>query len=363
LAKGVTNGKEKNVWKIKAENVPDVAWGASSRYLWDASSVEVDNKGRRVLTDAVYPLGTGKSFDQVALFAKLSVKFLSEELPGFPFPYPKITVFHGETKWGGGMEIPMMCNNGNAGGAARQAGVTLHEIAHTYFPFFMGTNERKYAWMDEGWATFFTSHNIGSISEGADELSGNIMYIGIAMGTETDLPTITPSVSARGTQMLGFASYVKASIAYYFLKDALGEDLFKKAMLEYINRWNGKHPLPYDFFFTFNDVAKEDLSWFWKPWFFESGYPDLSVKNVAVSKGKAELDIEKAGNVPVPIDLEISYTDGTKENIYKNTSVWKNGNKETKIEIKTEKEISKVELLTKRSPDANGKNNYYQVKK
>lgn len=361
LKNGLTNGKEKYTWKLKAENVSDVSWAVSNCYVWDATSVEVDDNGKRVLTDAVYP-PESKSFEEVALFSKLSVQRLSKNLPGIPFPYPKITTFNGELSGGGGMEMPMMCNNGAAPKVV-QAGVTLHEIAHSYFPFYMGTNERKYAWMDEGWATFFTSANIGDIVEAGnfDSFEGNIKGVSASMRNENDIPLIAPSISSKGN-LSSFNAYTKASTSYYFLKDALGDDLFKKALHEYINRWNGKHPIPYDFFFTFNDVAKQDLSWFWNSWYIEHGYPDLGVKSVTVQKRKTEIVIEKIGNVPVPIDLEITYSDNTKDNVYKNTSCWKDGNKEYKIELNNKKEISKVELLTKRSSDSNLANNIWEKK-
>lgn len=150
--KTVTNGNEKNTWHFKAMNVPDFSFGTSNKYLWDGSSIEVDYKtvtGKRVFVDACYEEGI-KFQDEVALFARLSIDYLSNEWPGIPYPYPKMTVFNGEQKFGGGMETPMMCNNGAYPNRAGQIGVTIHEIAHTYMPFYMGINERKYAFMDEG---------------------------------------------------------------------------------------------------------------------------------------------------------------------------------------------------------------------
>lgn len=360
LVNGATIKNEKTTWKLRAENVSDVSFATTNGYVWDGISAVVDENGKRVLTDAVYPTKS-KSWEDVAYYAKLSVENLSKQWPGVPFPYFKITVFNGETMGGGGMEMPMMCNNGMGGSAAGQAGVTLHEIAHNYFPFYMGTNERKYAWMDEGWATFFTSAMLPELVPGADEFSGNVLNVGRGMGIEMDLPMITPSLA--GGPMLNFNSYNKASVSYYVLKDILGDELFRKALHEYINRWKGKHPLPWDFFFTFNDVAKEDLSWFWNPWYFDRGFPDLGIKGVKSKKGRTEIVVEKIGNVPVPIDLIVTYTDSTTENIHKSTSSWKTGNKETKIELKTKKVVQKVELNSKLVPDSDAKNNVFEVTK
>jgi hypothetical protein len=360
LKTGPTKTNEKTTWKFKAQHTPDFSFSTSSGYIWDGISAEVDANGRRVLTDAVYS-PSQKSFEEVAGFAKMTVESLSKNLPGVPFPYPKITTFNGEQFGGGGMEIPMMCNNGLYPSRAGQAGVTFHEIAHTYFPFYMGINERKYAWMDEGWATFFTSAQLKNLVPDADEYTSNIITVGAMMGVENDQPTITPSIIARGP-MLGFTSYPKASISYAMLEDALGEELFKKCLHEYMARWNGKHPLPWDFFFTFNDVAKEDLSWFWNPWYFERGYPDLGLKDLKVKKGKAELTVEKIGNVPVPVDLVVTHIDGTTESVYKSVAVWKTGAKEIKVEFSPSKEIKKIELNTKTVPDSNPKNNSIELK-
>jgi hypothetical protein len=361
LTEGTTIGGDKVTWKLKADNVSDVSFALSSGYIWDGISAVVDNEtGRRVLTDAVYP-PQQKAFEKVAIYAKETVEDLSKKLPGIPFPYPKVTVFSGEQAYGGGMEMPMMCNNGIYPTKEGQAGVTMHEIAHTYFPFYMGINERKYAWMDEGWATFFTSAQLSDLEPDADEYTQNIKTVSTAMGTEYDTPSITPSVKTRGP-MYGFTEYPKASVSYAMLKDALGDELFKKCLDEYIHRWNGKHPLPWDFFFTFNDVAKQDLSWFWNPWYFDHGYPDLAVKDVKIKSGNAVVTVEKVGNVPVCIDLIVTYTDGTTENVHKSVSAWKSGNKETKVDFKTTKEIKKVEINEKLVPDANEKNNVFEMK-
>jgi hypothetical protein len=360
LINGATVNKEKNIWKIKAEGVPDVSFAVSSGYVWDGISAEVDANGRRVFTDAVFPIKS-KGWEEVAPYAKQSVENLSKVWPGVPFPYPKITTFNGETMGGGGMEIPMMTNNGMGYTPASQAGVTFHEIAHTYFPFYMGINERKYAWMDEGWATFFTSALLPNIVSKANEFSGNVLNVGRYMGKEFDTPMVLPSIATRG-QLLSFNSYTKASISYFVLQDILGDELFKKALHEYINRWNGKHPIPWDYFFTFNDVAKEDLSWFWKPWYFEQGFPDLAIKSAKIKGNDIDVVVEKIGTVPVPANLIVTYPDGSTEVFKKSASVWRSGNKEVKINFKVKKAIKKIEIDEWTVPDADEKNNVYEVK-
>lgn len=360
LKVGATLDKEKLIWKLKADNVPDFTFALSSGYIWDGISAEIDDKGARVLTDAVYsPMAEG--FANTAIHAKASVEYLSKEMPAVPFPYPKITTFNGEQGFGGGMEAPMMTNNGVYPTESGQLGVTLHEIAHTYFPFYMGTNERKYAWMDEGWATYITYDLVVKTFPEVDELTANISNMGREMGSERDMPIYSLSYATRGGS-LTFSSYIKSSVAYYFLREALGHDLFLKALHEYINRWNGKHPIPYDFFFTFNDIAKEDLSWFWNPWFMNKHFPDLAIKSVRQKGNKSEIIVENIGGVPVPVDLIVTYSDKSSEAIKHTISVWKKGHKEFKLEFSSSKKISKVEVDTKKVPDADKSNNYIELK-
>lgn len=357
----VTKGNEKNIWKFKADNVPDFSFAACSNYLWDGSSTEVDLTGRRVFADAIYPRGS-KFQDEVALFARLAVEKLSFDWPGIPFPYPKIKVFNGERRWGGGMETPMMCNNGTYNNRAGQIGVTMHEIAHNYFPFYMGTNERKYAWMDEGWATFFTFDLVKEMEPEGDELPAFVSALSHLLGSDIMLPLMTPSYSVA-TQGSGVMFYQQTSVANLILRDFLGNELFKKALHDYINNWNGKHPIPYDYFFTFDRIAGEDLSWFWKPWFFELGFADLAIDGVSFEKGKSfKVVIKKIGSYPVPIDLKVYYADGSEETFHKPASVWKSGEKIYSFEISNKKEFKKIELISVLGPDADSKGNTYEVK-
>ncbi|MEW6196022.1 MAG: M1 family metallopeptidase [Bacteroidota bacterium] len=359
--KKVTQGKEKNVWKFKAENVPDFSFAACSNYLWDGSSTEVDLTGRKVFVEAVYP-PDGKFQEEVALFGRLSVETLSNDWPGIPFPYPKVTVFNGERKWGGGMESPMMCNNGTYGNRAGQIGVTLHEIAHTYFPFFMGTNERKYAWMDEGWASFFTFDLVKNMEPEADELPGFVNALSYSLGKDFMLPLVTPSYSVK-TQGYGLMAYQQPAVAYLILRDFLGDELFKKCLHDYMNTWNGKHPLPYDFFFTFNRIAGENLDWFWKPWFFEQGFSDLSIDGVNFEKDKnLTVMVKNLGSYPVPIDIKVFYSDGAEELFHQPASVWKNGEKVFPFKIYKAKEFKRIELISVLGPDTDSKGNIYEAK-
>jgi aminopeptidase N len=176
------------------------------------------------------------------------------------------------------------------------------------------------------------------------------------------IPVITPSYSTK-TQGTGLLFYQQPAVAYLILRDFLGDELFKKALHEYMNLWNSKHPIPYDFFFTFDRIAGEDLSWFWKPWFFETGHADLSIESVSRDENKnIAVVINKSGSYPVPIDLKITYKDGSSEIFHKPASVWKKGSKSFDLKINNSKDFQKIELISVLGPDSNKQNNIYEKK-
>ena len=360
LNKGrITTDNMKNTWHFKAENVTDFAFASSDHYLWDAGSVVVDDKtGRRTIVAAAYRK-EALDFPDVAKMGMKSIEFYSKEIPGVPFPYPKMTVVNGAHQ--GGMEYPMIVNDYSAPNLSRALSVTAHEIAHTYFPFYMGTDETKYAWMDEGWATAFTTLVRFDSVKDYDSYSWLTRIFDEYTGTELEMPMMIPSVLLNHDSY-SIASYFRPAEAYLILKDMLGKQLFLKALQEYIDRWHGKHPIPYDFFYSFNNSLNENLDWYWKPWFFEFGEPDLAIENVTAEDNKIRIVIKKIGNIPVPVNIVASYTDGTEDTFYQTATAWKNNVTEYEVVIKTNKKLSKVELGSESIPDGNLKNNIYIMK-
>lgn len=355
----VTSEDEKNIWHFVANNVTDFSFALSKSYNWDGASVIVDNQtGRRALTDVVYKDGT-IHYENAAQYSRESIKYLSHEFPGFPYPYFHVTSFCNGNK-GGGMETPMMANDGAPEKLANHVGLIFHEIAHNYFPFMMGTNERKYAWMDEGWASFLPKDVVDKYVPDHDYLKGEVEGFQNTSGREAELPPMVVSYShLTAFSRTGF--YDRPSVAYYQLKELLGDELFKKAILEYINRWFGKHPIPLDFFNTINEVAKEDLTWFWKPWFYEFGYPDLAIENVENLYGKISAKVVRLGNIPTNVKVVFEFDDGKNETIEKSANVWKDGNHSISINIESNKKLNKVIVGDKHIPDSVKENDVYLV--
>jgi len=277
-------------------------------------------------------------------------------MPGIPFPYPRMSVFNG----GGGMEYPMMVNDRSESNYKEMIDLTSHEIAHTYFPFYMGINQERYAWMDEGWAMFLPSELQDKLSKSKNNAKAaySTFIYNIYAGNSSEAILMRPSYHIKDYEYY-VASYYKPEIAYRILQDILGKELFLKAIQTYIKHWNGKYPTPYDFFNTINNVSQKDLFWFWKPWFFEFGVPDLGIKKVSYKNNQYEINIEKIGNLPVPIYIELFYDDDSKEIIKESAEVWKNGNNNFTITHKPKKKIKKLILGNKIIPDVNKKNNVY----
>jgi hypothetical protein len=293
---------EFNTWKYKAENVTDFTFGISDHYLWDAGSLVVDeDTDRRTYVAAVYK-EESEDFYEVADIAKKAIGYFSNTLPAVPFPFPSLTIFNGS----GGMEFPMMINDGSELRRARTVDVTSHETAHQYMPFYVGINEEKYSWMEEGMAEFLPF----------------------------DFQREEGEYFPRIRIVIGYERFA-------------GEEMEMPMMI------------PYDFFFTFNEVTGKDLSWYWKPWFFERGYPDLAIKNASYDNGKLEIEIEKVGIIPIPVNLVVTCKDYSRIEIYENAAVWEKGNNILKIERESESKPLSIVLGSDFIPDSNEKNNYF----
>jgi hypothetical protein len=351
---GVFKKAKQHVFRYRARQVPDFTFAASDHYNWDATSVVVDSTtGRRTFVSAAY-LSSSKDFYRVARIAADGIRLMSFWLPGYPFPYPCMTVFNGND----GMEYPMMVNDVSVG-SADPTNLTVHEVAHTYFPFMMGINEQEYAWMDEGWASFFDLFLTDSLTG----RKGNLRGYGLSAGNDFDVPPMVRS-SFLSSPDYGIASYSRPQAAYTVLLDLLGYDTFHRCMVEYMNRWKGKHPMPYDFFFTWNNASGQNLNWFWRPWFFEWGYPDLAVGQVFRSETEQRdvIAVERIGNLPIPVHLNITYSDKSTQALHFKADVWKDGRRVFEIPAEIGKTVERVDLGGRLIPDSNPTNNSWRKK-
>ena len=355
-SKAVTTQNATNAWHFTASNVPDVTFNLSDHYVWDAASVVVDDAAkRRASVQAAYN-DTAADYHYMVHFAQHSLDWLSHNWPGVPYPYEKTTIVQGSAD----MEYPMMVNDGSNADTTFSRFVVEHEIAHTYFPFYMGINETRYAMMDEGWATTF-EYLIGLADVGKereDKFYEQFRVNGWAHDPSPleDLPIITPEDALKSSAW-GNNAYGKASLGYLAMKDMLGDSEFKKALHAFMDRWHGKHPIPWDFFNTFNNVTGKDLNWFWNAWYFTNGYIDLGVRSVTTSPSGYSVVVDNIGGFPAPFDVDLHYADGTMNTVHETPAVWQANLKQATVRVPAKKAVQSISLEGGIYVDADSTNN------
>lgn len=342
-----------NRWHFSVSNVTDFSFAVAPKYNWDASTVLVDTAaGRRVRVGAIYP-ASSKTFGGAALMARKSVLFQSFQWPGVAYPFEHMTSFCNGTPMGG-METPMMANDGDAKDSVFLANLVFHEISHSYFPFYMGTNEKKYAWMDEGWAAYLSDLFTYSVYPHYPEFIPSVKNFNGKSGREMEQPLMLPSNLYTDFRYYQVQAYTRSSLAYRFLRDALGDEVFARALHEYIRRWHGKHPIPFDFFNTFSQMSGQDLTWFIQPWFFDRAYADQGIKKITNAN---QIVVENIGGLPMPVKVHCFYTDGSEETFTKPTSVWRQGTQAVIVQADTTKTIRKAAVGAVDIPDVDTSNN------
>lgn len=337
----VTKQNEWNVWKFKANHIPDFTFALSNHYVWDASSVQL--KSKRVSVQAGYKVGA-KDFEQYTGWMRYNIDWFSKNWPGVEYPYNAMTAIQGYAD----MEYPMMINDTSIPDDFQDARLTAdHEIAHTYFPFYMGINETRYAFMDEGWATTL-EYLIGidhSGKEAAEKFFKNFRvkrWINDP-STEQDQPLISLTSQLSGSGY-GTNAYVKSAMSYLALKDYLGDALFKKALHHYMDNWNGKHPIPWDYFNSMNAGSGKNLNWFWNNWFYSNFYIDLKINSVSQNNNSIALTIDNVGGFAIPFDVVLKFDDNSTESKHYTPEVWEKNPKQIMLNIPTNKKIKSITI-------------------
>ncbi|HEY2727019.1 MAG TPA: M1 family metallopeptidase [Parafilimonas sp.] len=355
-AGNITAQNATNTWKFKADSVTDFVFATSNHYAWYASSLVVDpSTQRRTRVDAVFNPEHADYFN-VINYARKTVEVMSYTFPAWPYPYPHETVFDGLDQ----MEYPMMVNDNPLDEKADEIELTDHEIFHTMFPFYMGVNETKYGWMDEGWATIGEWLLSPMIDTTLDPDSYGMDDYNSFSNFDFDVPITALSAEQNdGSYFLN--SYPKPAMGYLYVKDMLGDELFTKALHYYIQQWHGKHPMPLDFFNCMNAGSGKNLNWFWKKWFYDSGVPDLAITNVKQNGKQTTITITMKGNKPVPVHLAIFYKDGSQQMLHQSIAVWENS-KTTSINFTAAKSIDKIVLGETHDADVDADNNVWESK-
>ena len=349
-------------WKFKISNARDVAWGASKAFIIDAAKINLPS-GKRAMAISAYPAESIKKngWQRSTEFVKGSIEHYSSKW--FEFPYPAATNVAGIV---GGMEYPgiVFCGYGASGEGLW--GVTDHEFGHTWFPMIVGNNERKYAWMDEGFNTFINGLSSEEFNKG--EFSSSYAT-GDAAGSffreEQDGLFNAPDV--LGQSDLGIAAYAKPAMMLTTLRDVvLGPERFDAAFREYVNRWAFKHPTPWDFFHSMENVSGEDLGWFWRAWVLNTWKLDQSVKDVKYIRNDpsngVNITIENLDKMAMPVLIQIKEENGKVHDLKLPVEIWQRGSSWT-FHVNTTSNVTDVVLdPDKKLPDFNRSNNKMKEK-
>jgi hypothetical protein len=307
-------------WRFKADNVRDVAWAASPEYLWDATSWQ------SILAQAFYRPSARGTWQDAARMTRYSIQEYSSRW--LSYPYPQISAVEGPVS---GMEYPMVAMEARGNGRPDLYKVLTHEIGHMWYPMVVGSDERRYAWMDEGFNTFintFSEEGYWKRDDSAVRQEERQLVIGIDQ-LPTAQPIMTPANRYKTSDNLLSLAYVKPSVMLLALRSkVLGHQVFDSAFREYTRRWAFKHPQPVDFFRSMEEVSGRDLAWFWRGFFYTSAALDQSVESVRQdSAGATQVTLVNLGDAVMPVELELRFDDATSELVKLPVEIWYGGNR------------------------------------
>ncbi len=334
----------KVTWHYVMENARDVSWASSPAFIWDAAKIDPEG-GDKATAMSVYPEESNgdTAWGRSTEYLKHSIEHYSEQW--YPYPYETAVNVAGRV---GGMEYPGLsfCSwKATEGGLW---GVTDHEFGHIWFPMIVGSNERLYAWMDEGLNTFINHYSTRNFNDGEYDADLSNMDKLVPALTDDDRERIHTYPDVLQPKNLGMAAYGKPAVGLYLLREyVLGKKRFDEAFRAYIDRWAYKHPAPADFFNTIEDVAGEELDWFWKSWFYSNDVIDQAVQDLSYVDGSpkkgALITVSNEGGVPLPLEARIVEENGEEGTVRMPVEIWKRGNEWT-FRYESSSKIDSVQL-------------------
>ncbi|HYM95261.1 MAG TPA: M1 family aminopeptidase, partial [Chitinophagaceae bacterium] len=343
------------------------AFGASKAYMWDAAKVNLPG-GKKALAMSVYPVESAgeNAWGRATEYLKKSIEYFSKKW--FVYPYP---VAVNEAGTAGGMEYPGIVFDGWKDKAGELYWVTAHEIGHNWFPMIVGSNERRYAWMDEGFNTFIDVYAADKFNNGEYAPKRDGEYApGKGNPADEIIPLLkdstAPNMMARADMLTEKYRhplvYFKPAFGLVMLREEiLGKDRFDYAFKKYIEHWAYKHPAPDDFFRNMENESGEDLSWFWKEWFCNNWQFDVAVQSVSYTNNDAkngvDITVINLQKMALPLTLQVVLKDGSKMNIQLPVETWLQGNTHA-IHVQTTQPVQSVTIdPDNKLPDSNRKNN------
>ncbi len=359
--------KSEITWHYKINQSRDFAWAASSAFILDAAAIRLPS-GKKCLAISAYPTESdgNNAWGRSTEYVKGSIEHYSGKW--LEYPYPAATAVAGNP---GGMEYPGIVFCSLRARTMGLWGVNDHEFGHTWFPMIVGSNERLYGWMDEGFNTFINSLSTDAFNNGEYRSRGktNMHNAGRFLTNSTLEPILSNGPDNLKERNNGTLLYNKPAVGLKLLREQiLGEKRFDYAFQTYIKNWAFKHPTPDDFFRSMENAAGESLQWFWRGWFVNNWKHDLAVRDVKYvdnnnfSKG-CLITIENMEKLVMPVELEVKMKSGKTVRIKLPVDIWMR-NVSWTFPFASEEEIESVTYdPDKVFPDSNESNDTWVAKK
>ncbi|MBC7523003.1 MAG: M1 family metallopeptidase [Flavobacterium sp.] len=353
-------GKSELTWKFKIKNARDASWASSASFIVDAARINLPS-GKKSLAISTYPVeidGQG-AWGRATEYTKTSIENYSKRW--FEFPYPAATNVASNA---GGMEYPGIVFCGSDSKGESLWGVTDHEFGHGWFPMIVGSNERLFAWMDEGFNTFINGVSSQDFNNGEYKQAVGNLHKAAETLTNSDMEPIIAAPDNLQEKNLGILAYYKPGAGLDILRnEVLGKERFDNAFRTYVDRWAFKHPMPDDFFRTIENVAGEDLNWFWRGWFFNNWKLDQGISKVKYVKNDAKngaiITIDNLEKLAMPVVLEIKTKSGAVTRKKLPVEIWERNNSWT-FKFDSSEELDTITLDPDNAfPDVNDVNNVW----
>ena len=351
-------------WHFKIKNSRDVSFASSPAFIIDAAKINLPS-GKKSLAISAYPVESdgNSAWGRSTEYTKTSIENYSKRW--FEYPYPAATNVAGNE---GGMEYPGIVFCGWESKGESLWGVTDHEFGHIWFPMIVGSNERLFAWMDEGFNTFINSLSSVDFNNGEYKSPAPDMHQMSEAFTNTSIEPVMTAPDGFKEANMGMLAYYKPSSGLVMLREQiLGKERFDAALKTYVARWAFKHPTPDDFFRTIENVAGEDLNWFWRGWFVNNWRFDQAITKVKYVKNNPQLgaviSIENLEKMALPVVLDIKFKSGTVSRIKLPVEIWQK-NTDWSFKSNSTEEIETITLDPDHVfPDVNSANNVWSADK
>lgn len=359
-----TNATAEKTWHYQIKNARDFSWASSPAFILDGAKINLPS-GKKSLALSAYPVESAgnDAYGRSTEYVKSSIEHYSKRW--FEYPYPAATNVAGNE---GGMEYPGIVFCGWKSKGDDLWGVTDHEFGHIWFPMIVGSNERLFAWMDEGFNTFINSISSFDFNNGEYKQKPADLHEDAEYYTSPKLETIMSSPDNMKEGNIGVLCYAKPSSGLIILREqVLGEERFDKALRTYVERWAFKHPTPDDFFRTIENVAGEDLSWFWRSWFVNNWRFDQGINSIKYVKNDPAkgvvITVENFDKMPMPIVLDVKAKSGKVTRVKLPVEIWQRNN-DWSFKHNSTEEIESITLDPDHAfPDYNESNNVWTAGK